>query len=280
MITQLLASNAVQIAERRAGRFGSGVYAGRPWALIQRNAFALRTSNSLVFFSGFVEPVFYLLAFGFGLGSFIGNVTDGRYGQVSYAVYIAPALLATSAMNGAIYDSTWNVFFKMRYAKLYDAVMSTSLGALDTAAGEIGWAMIRGASYGVGFLCVVMPLGLVQSWWGLLAVPAAAVIAFGFAALGMGITSYLTSHQQMNWINFFMLPMFLFSGAFFPITNYPWFAQQIIQALPLWQAIAMMRSVMFGNFDLQLLGHVVYFVVFIAVGLTVTTRRLNRLFLK
>lgn len=280
MITNLIFASAVEIAERRSGRFASGVYAGRPWALVQRNIFALRTSNSLVFFSGFFEPVFYLFAFGFGLGEFIGNVSDGSNGEIRYATYIAPALLATSAMNGAIFDSTWNVFFKMRYAKFYDAVMSTSLGALDTAAGEISWAMLRGASYGVGFLCIAMPLGLVESWWGLLAVPAAALIAFGFAALGMSITSYLNSHQQMNWINFALLPMFLFSGAFFPISNFPQIAQWVIQALPLWQGIAMMRGIMFGNFDLALLGHVAYFLVFITIGLTMTTRRLNRLFLK
>ena len=279
MITRLIYASAVQIAERRSGRTAASVYAGRPWALIQRNIFALRTSNSLVFFSGFVEPVLYLLAFGFGLGNFVGKVSDGG-AQLSYAAYLAPALLATSAMNGAIADSTWNVFFKMHYAKLYDAVMATSLGALDTAAGEIGWAMIRGATYGVGFMCIVAPLGLVQSWWGFLAIPAAALIAFGFAAMGMSITSYMRSHQQMNWINFFLLPMFLFSGTFFPLTNYPWLAQQIIHALPLWQGIAMLRSLMTGTVDLALAGHLLYFVVFIAVGLTVTTRRLNSLFLR
>lgn len=279
MITQIAFATAVQIAERRSGGFGASVYAGRPWALIQRNVLALRTSNALVFFSGFVEPVFYLLAFGFGLGTYVGSIANDGV-QTSYAVYLAPALLATSAMNGAIADSTWNVFFKMHYAKLYDTVMSTSLGALDTAAGEIGWAMIRGASYGVGFMCIVAPLHLVPSRWGILAVPAAALIAFGFAAMGMAITSYLTSHQQMNWINFFLLPMFLFSGAFFPLTNYPWFAQQLIHALPLWQAIAMLRGLMSGAIDLSLLGNVLYFVAFIAIGLTITTRRLNRLFLR
>ena len=280
MITQLAYGSAVEIAQRRAGRLGASVYAGRPWALIQRNVFALRTTNSLVFFSGFVEPVFYLLAFGFGLGGFIDNVTEPGAAQMSYATFIAPALLATSAMNGAIADSTWNVFFKMKYGRFYDAVMATSLGALDTAAGEIGWAMIRGATYGVGFMCIVMPLGLVPSWWGLLAVPAAAIVAFGFASVGMAVTSYLDSHQQMNWVNFALLPMFLFSGAFFPLTNYPWIAQQVVHALPLWQAIAMLRGLMYGNLDWQLLGHVAYFAVFIAIGLTVTTRRLNALFLR
>lgn len=279
MITRLVYASAVQAAQRRSGRLGASVYAGRPWALIQRNVFALRTANSLVFFSGFFEPVFYLLAFGYGLGNFVGSVPASDAREVSYAMFIAPALLATSAMNGAIADSTWNVFFKMRYAKFYDAVMSTSLGPLDTAAGEIGWAMIRGATYSVGFLCIVMPLGLVPSLWGLLAVPASALIAFGFASAGMAVTSYFTSHQQMNWVNFVMLPMFLFSGVFFPITNYPWLAQQVIHALPLWQAIAMLRALMSGAIDLSLLGHVLYFVGFVAIGLTVTTRRLRALFL-
>lgn len=280
MITNLVFTSAVQIAERRAGRPGASLYAGRPWALVLRNLYALRTSNALVFFSGFVEPVFYLLAFGFGLGGFIGQVGDAGGPQVEYATYIAPALLATSAMNGALADSTWNVFFKMHYAKFYNAVMATSLGALDTALGEIGWAVIRGAAYAVGFLAVVTPMGLVTSWWALLAVPAAALVAFGFAAAGMAITSYMVSHQQLNWVNFWLLPMFLFSGAFFPLDAYPWLAQQVIHALPLWQAIAMLRDIMFGQIGLGLLGHVAYFLAFVVVGVAFTTKRLNALFLR
>ncbi len=275
MMTHVAFTSAVAIAERRAHRLGASVYAGRPWALIQRNLFALRTANALVFLSGFVEPVFYLLAFGVGLGRFVGNV-----GNSSYAIYIAPALLATSAMNGAIADSTWNVFFKMHYGKFYNAVMATSLGALDTAAGEIGWATIRGASYAIGFMCIVGPLHLVQSWWGVLAIPAAALIAFGFASVGMAITSYLTSHQQMNWINFVMLPMFLFSGAFFPISNYPAPVRWCIEALPLWQGISMLRGLMSGAMDMTLLLHVSYFLIFIGIGLTFTTRRLHTLFVR
>ncbi len=280
MITAIVHASAVEIAQRRSGARGASVYSGRPWALIERNLFALRTSNALVFFSGFVEPVFFLLSFGFGLGRFIGNVGDAGGPHVAYAAYIAPALLATSAMNGALADSTWNVFFKMHYGKFYNAVMSTSLGALDTALGEIGWAVLRGLSYAIGFLVVVTPLGLVRSPWALLAIPAAGLVAFGFASAGMAITSYLTSHQQLNWVNFFLLPMFLFSGAFFPLDHYPWFAQQVIHALPLWQAIAMLRALMFGELDLALLGHVAYFAVFIVVGVTFTTRRLSALFLR
>ena len=272
--------SAVAIAERRSGKIGAEFYAGRTSAMIERAFMAFKTSSWMVVLSGFVEPVFYLLAFGFGLGALIGGVTDGNGNPVSYAAYIAPALLATSAMNGAIYDSTWNVFFKMHFGKLYQTILATSLGTLDVALGEISWALLRGLAYAIGFMVVMTPLGLIPSWWGLMAIPAAVLIAFGFASFGMAITSYMKSFQQMNWINFFMLPMFLFSGTFYPLSIYPEPIQWMIQALPLWQGIEMVRMLMFGNIGLGLLGHVLYFVVMIAGGLWFTTRRLRALFLR
>lgn len=244
-----------------------------------RNLLALRTSNAIVFGSGFVEPVFYLLAFGFGLGSYVGTI-DVAGQQVSYAVYIAPALLASSAMGGAIADATFNVFFKMHQMRLYQAMTSTSLGALDVALGEIGWATIRGGIYAVGFVAVTWAFGLVVSWWALLAIPAAMLVAFGFAAVGMGITSYTTSFQQLNWVNFALVPLFLFSGTFFPISVYPEWLQAIIMATPLWQGIAMTRGLMLGQLDAALLGHIVYFLLLVGVGVLFTTRRLNALFLR
>ncbi len=272
--------SAIAIAERRRGKLGASVYSGRVRAMVQRNLFALRTSTWMVVASGFFEPVLYLAAFGFGLGGMIGNVTDSQGNPVSYAAYIAPALLATSAMNGAIYDSTWNVFFKMHFAKLYQTALATSIGTLDVALGEITWALLRGAAYAGAFMGVMMPLGLIPSSWGWLAIPGAVLIAFGFGSFGMGITSYMKSFQQMQWINMVMLPMFLFSGTFYPLSVYPQWLQHIIQALPLWQAIALERSLTLGTFGWEVLGHVAYFVVMIVVGLTFTTKRLKALFLK
>jgi lipooligosaccharide transport system permease protein len=221
-----------------------------------------------------------LAAFGFGLGGLIGNVTDGNGNPVSYAAYIAPALLATSAMNGAIYDSTWNVFFKMHFAKLYQTALSTSIGTLDVALGEITWALMRGAAYAAAFMAVMMPLGLIPSVWGWLAIPGAVLIAFGFGSFGMGITSYMKNFQQMQWINLIMLPMFLFSGTFYPLSVYPEPVQWVIQALPLWQAIALERALTLGTVNWALLGHAAYFVVMIVGGLVFTTRRLAKLFLR
>jgi lipooligosaccharide transport system permease protein len=276
----MVAETAVSIAERRAKRAGAGYYSGRQSIVIERAYLALKSSTWLVVLSGFVEPVFYLAAFGFGVGQLITGMTDGNGNPVSYGAYIAPALLATSAMNGAIYDSTWNVFFKMHFAKLYQGMMSTSLGALDVALGEIGWALLRGLAYAIGFMAVMIPLGLVPSPWGLLSVGAAVLVAFGFASFGMAVTSYIKSFQGMNWINFFLLPMFLFSGTFYPLSVYPPWLQTIVQALPLWQGVDLMRNLNFGTFNWNMLGEVAYFVVMIVVGLVFTTRRLTALFMR
>jgi lipooligosaccharide transport system permease protein len=135
------ADSAVAIAERRRNKLGRAVYSGRSRVALERNLLAFRSSNWIIVLSGFVEPLFYLMAFGFGIGKLIGGITDGSGHPVSYAAFIAPALLATSAMNGAIYDSTWNVFFKMHFAKLYETMLATSLGPLDVAIGEISWAL-------------------------------------------------------------------------------------------------------------------------------------------
>jgi lipooligosaccharide transport system permease protein len=234
----------------------------------------------MVVASGFVEPLIYLVAFGYGIGQFIDGVVDGNGNPISYAQFIAPALLATSAMNGAIYDSTWNVFFKMHFGRIYNGMLSTSLGTLDVALGEISWALLRGLAYAIGFMAIVTSMGLVPSWWGLLAIPASVLVAFGFAAVGMGITSYLKHRQQMQYIQLVMLPMFLFSGTFFPLTIYPEPIQWFIQALPLWQAIELIRGLTLGILNLAMLGHVLYFVVMIIGGLYFTTRRLTALFLR
>ena len=256
------------------------VYAGRPQTVVLRAMYALKTSAWFVVVSGFFEPVFYLLSFGLGLGGLIGTVTGPGGVAVSYAAFIAPALLATSAMNGAIYDSTWNVFFKMRFGRLYEGMIATSLGPLDIALGEIIYALLRGLVYALAFMAVMVAFGLVLSPWGLLAIPAALLIAFGFAAYGMALTSYMTTFQEMDWINFFMLPMFMFSATFYPITVYPEAIQVIVKIFPLWHGIELIRALTLGQLGIPLLWHVLYFDLMIGVGLVATTRRLTNLFMR
>ena len=272
-------STAVEIADARADGLGHQLYAGRARAILERSFIALSSSTWVPIATGFIEPVLYLLAFGYGMGELIGNVDTGR-GVVDYAVFIAPGLLATSAMNGAIYDSTWNVFFKLNESKLYQGMLATPLGPLDVALGEITWALLRGLSYAIAFMAITAPLGLVPGVSAILAIPAAVFIAFGFASFGMAITSYFKTYQQMGMINIVLLPMFLFSGSLYPISVYPDWLEFIIQLMPSWHGIELVRDVWFGSLDSGTLIHIGYFFVMIVCGLFFTTRRLRNLFMR
>jgi len=257
----------------------AGGYAGRPGALILRSTTASRRAW-LAFLSGFFEPVFYLVAMGQGLGSLVGALPgpDGR--PISYAAFIAPGLLAASAMNGAVFDSTYNVFFKLKYARLYDAMLATPLGPVDVALGEIGWALIRGGLYALGFLSVMAGFGLLASPWALLALPAALVVAFAFAAVGMAATSFMRSWQDFDLVTLAILPMFLFSTTFYPLSVYPRWLQIVVECLPLFHAVELMRGLTTGVVGLGLLGHLAYFVVMIGGGVAVASRRLDALLLR
>lgn len=272
--------SAVAIAEKRKGKFAEKYYAGRSRVVLQRSWITFKSSTYLVVLSGFIEPLLNLAVFGFGVGQFVGDITlpDGR--QISYASFIVPGLLATSAMMGAVMDSTWNVYFKMHESRLYQAMLSTSLGPMDVALGEIAWALFRGALYSTTFMIVVTPLGLIHSWWGLLVIPAGVLIGFGFASIGMAATSYVKGFQQLNLINIVLMPLTLFSGSFFPLSVLPDWLAFLIRWTPLSQGIEMMRMCTLGTIDSGLIIHVFYFAVFIALGLYLTTRRLNALFMK
>ena len=272
--------SAIAIAERRIGKPGEGIYSGRARVVLERSWIQFKSSAWMVVASGFIEPLLNLIVFGYGVGNFIGNIKLDNGISVSYASFVVPGLLASAAMMGAVMDSTWNVFFKMHEARLYNAMLATSLGPMDVAIGEISWALLRGALYSTAFMAIVTPLGLIESWWGLLAIPAGVVIGFGFASLGMALTSYMTSFQHMGMINIVLLPITLFSGSFFPLSVLPNWLANIVYWTPLTQGIELMRSLTLGTVDGEIFVHLAYFSVFIAGGLYFTTRRLNALFMK
>jgi lipooligosaccharide transport system permease protein len=257
----------------------SGGYAGRARMLLLRSATA-SSRSWLVFLSGFVEPVFYLLAMGQGLGSLVGALPGPDGTPISYAAFIAPGLLAASAMNGAVFDSTFNVFFKLKYSRLYDAVLATPLGVVDIALGEIGWALIRGGVYAIGFLVVLGLFGLLGSPWALLALPAALLVAFAFAAVGMAAASFMRSWQDFDLVTLVQLPMFLFATTFYPLSVYPPALQVVVECLPLYHAVELMRGLTTGAVSVGMLGHVAYFAVMAAAGSVAAARRLRRLLLR
>ena len=258
----------------------AGAYSGNVRAVMERAFLSLKSNNWVVFFSGFFEPVLYLASMGLGLGALVGDVAGPDGTPVPYGMYLAPALLAVSAMNGAIYDSTWNVFFKLRYAKTYQTMLSTRLGPLDVALGEIAMALLRGLIYAVGFLIVMTVAGLVTSWTALLMIPGALLVALGFASLGMAVTSWMKTFQHMDWVQIVLMPMFLFSATFFPLAVYPEPIQWVIRVFPLWHAVELMRALAVGVLSWATAGHVLYFVVMAGVGVWLAARRLGALFLR
>jgi lipooligosaccharide transport system permease protein len=255
-----------------------GLYSGRGHVVLER-AFKVYRRSWMVIFSGFFEPLFYLFALGTGLHNLVGTVVGPGGHVLTYSAFIAPALLASSAMNGAIFDSTMNVFFKMKFAKLYDAMLATSLGPLDIAIGEISWALLRGGLDSAGFLIVMQVMGLTASWWAALLLPAALLIAFGFAAVGMAVTTYMRNIQDLDLIEVVMLPLFLFSGTFYNLSVYPAWLRIVVECLPLQHGIALLRGLNAGAVDWALAAHASYFVVMAAIGLVVTARRLDTLLL-
>ncbi|HUZ54775.1 MAG TPA: ABC transporter permease [Streptosporangiaceae bacterium] len=264
------------VAMLRTRRSGFG---GRGSAhLIERHARVYRHTWS-VLISGFFEPLFYLLSIGVGLGKLVGTVI-GPDGRVGFTSFVAPALLATSAMNGAVMDSTFNVFFRMKYAKLYDAALATPMRADEIALGEIGWALIRGGIYAVAFMLVMLAMGLVHSVWAVLAVPAALLIGFAFAGAGMAATTYMKSWQHFEFVMLATLPMFLFSTTFYPLSVYPRPVQIIVECTPLYQGVTLIRGLTLGAVGPSLLWNIAYLSVMGAVGLVVAGRRISRLLLK
>ena len=247
--------------------------------LVERNIFVYRHAW-LMILSGFFEPLFYLLGIGFGLGSLVGTITGPGGEPISYQAFVAPGLLASSAMNGAIAESTFNFFFKLNYNKTFTSILATPLSAGDIALGELAWALIRGGLYSVGFLVVMLVLGLASSPWVILAIPSALLIGFAFGAVGMAATSFMKTWQDFDLVQLVVLPMFLFSGTFFPVEAYPPALQLFVQLTPLYQGVDLIRSLSVGAISPILLVHVVYLSVMGLIGLAVTSRRLDVLLLK
>lgn len=251
----------------------------RALRLIERNLYVYR-HGWIVIVSGFFEPLFYLVGIGFGLGQLVGDVPGPGGREIPYQLFVAPALLASSSMNGAVTEATLNFFFKLKYQRTFEAILSTPLSTADVALGELGWALIRGALYTLGFLVVMVVLGLGVSPWLVLTLPAALLISFAFGAVGMAATSFMRTWQDFDLIQLVVLPMFLFSGTFYPVESYPEGVRLLVQLTPLYQGVDLLRSLTVGIVGPGTLVHVAYLSVMGIAGLLVVSRRLDKLLLR
>jgi lipooligosaccharide transport system permease protein len=247
------------------------------WRLVDRN-YRAYLRNWVFFATGFLEPVLYLFSIGVGVGAMIEPFEfNGRV--VAYAAFVAPGMLAASAMNGAVLDSTFNIFFKLKFEKLYDSILATPMRVVDIARGEITWSLLRGGTYSAGFLLVMLAMGLVGSWWAVLALPAALLIGYAFAGVGMALTTYMRSWQDFEFVQLAIMPMFLFSATFFPVERFEGPLRWLIEVTPLYRGVVLCRELTTGAVSWDSAVSVVYLAAMGTVGLMVVSRRLGKMLL-
>ena len=245
--------------------------------LVQRNYVVYRGAW-WIFLSGFLEPVFYLFSIGVGVGQLVDGFTfHGE--EIAYAAFVAPGMLAASAMNGSLLDSTFNFFFKLKYSKTFEQMLATPLGTRDIARGELAWSLLRGGTYSLAFLLIMVAMGLVGSWWAVLVLPAALLIGLAFGAVGMALTTYMRSWQDFEYVTLATLPLFLFSATFFPVTAFPTWLQRVIELTPLYRGVVLVRELTTGVLTIDSAVSVVYLLLMTLAGMLVVSRRLDRLLL-
>ena len=248
----------------------------RPQRMIERSAMVYR-HDWMMLVTGFFEPLFYLLSIRIGLSALVGDVeTGGRL--VPYDQFVAPGLMAAAAMNGAVFDSTMNIFFKIKIARTYEAVLSTPMSAGDVAVGEITFAVLRGTLYSIAFMVTMWVLGMVQSPWIVLAVPACVLIGFAFSAIGMALTTFMKSWEHFEYVPALTLPLFLFSTTFYPLGQYGGLAW-LVQFSPLYHGVQLVRAANLGEWDATIPVHVAVLVALTGVGMVIAARRVERLLL-
>jgi lipooligosaccharide transport system permease protein len=224
--------------------------------------------------SSFLSPLLYLAAMGYGLGSLVDSSTPGGLGGVPYVVYVAPGVLAAVAMQTAIGESSYPVMGAIRWQRQYHAMLATPLGVTDVLLGHLLFVLFRVTTTAAVFLAVAAALGAVRSWWSLLAVPVAALCGLAFAAPTFAYAASQEGDQGFTVLfRFVMVPLFLFSGTFFPVSQLPAAVQAVATVTPLFHAVEACRALALGRADvLGVLAHVLVLVLWSAAGLWLARR--------
>ena len=216
---------------------------GRVWL---RNLWVYHERWAYGLLPNFFEPVFYLLGMGVGLGFYVS--AEGAF-DGNYLGFIAPGLVAAAAMNGASFETTYNVFVKLHFGKIYDATIATPVGIEDVTVGEAAWAVTRALIYGGVFLFVTLFFGTEVSWRLLPALAGIALVGFAFSALGLAFTSVVPTIDLFSYyFTLFLTPSFLFSDIFFPVAErFPPLLAAFAQVTPLYRSVQLIRGVVRGD---------------------------------
>jgi len=230
----------------------------RAWSVWRRNQDVFMKTYKVNFLPPLIEPIFYLLGLGFGLGFFIQNI-----GGIRYIDFIAPALVATSMMYSSFFECTYSSFVRMYYQKTFDAIIATPVSLEEVIAGELLWGATKSLINSTIVLAVIFVFGTVYSPLFLLIVPFSFLVGLLFSALAMCFTAIVPNMDSFNYPSFlFITPMFILSGTFFPITSLPVGAQMLSNIFfPLTHAVTLTRALTLGNFNPTLLLNLSWFLV-------------------
>jgi lipooligosaccharide transport system permease protein len=255
-----------------AGAWTLSVRALRCWLVAYR-----RTWRSSVWSSVF-GPLFYLGALGYGLGSLVDKNGTTALGGVPYVEFVAPAVLAVQAMNSGLSQALFPVFGAIHWNKIYLAARATMLRPGDIYRGHLLFISMRIAMNSACFVVLMAALGLIRSPWAVLLVPASVLTGFAFATPSAAWAVTLDNQTSMNYpIRFGAVPLMLFSGTFFPITQLPAWVRPVAYATPLWHGVALCRALSLGDVDAGSAAiNVGYLVAMAAIGLWAGERTFRR----
>jgi lipooligosaccharide transport system permease protein len=268
IVSPLGASPVAPVAERTRAVGGRTPHLRSVARVVEREALIYRRLWKASVFSSFVGPVLYLAALGIGLGGLV-DASSGTVDGVPYLQFVAPGILAATAMQFAVADSLWPVMTGMRWMRFYHAMVATPIRAVDVYGGTLAWLGIRVALSATSFVIVAAALHAVGSPAAVLAIPAAMLTGVSFAALVMAFAGGEETDARFALVmRIFVLPLFLFSGTFFPITQLPPFLQVLAWISPLWHGVELCRAAMTGVVESPalVLGHIAYLLVIVAIG--------------
>ena len=228
----------------------------RFWPVFLRNFLVWRKLIIPSLIANIAEPLMWLVAFGYGLGALVGEVQLGDQ-KVAYIVFLASGSVCMSAMNAATFEALYSAFSRMHVQKTWDGIMNAPVRLDDVLLAEMLWAAFKAVFTVSAILCVMLGLGIVQSWKVLLAWPILLGVGITFSCLALIFNALAKGYDFFTYyFTLFLTPMMFLSGVFFPLDNLPLTVRWVAQALPLTQAVALVRPLFMDQWPEQVLLHI------------------------
>jgi lipooligosaccharide transport system permease protein len=244
--------------------------------VVERNV-AINRHYWMIFVARLLEPFLFLFSIGIGVGALVGTLpsADGGGEVITYRQFVAPALVATAAMNASVFASAMDFFAKFKWVGSYASMLAAPITVGDIIRGELLWILGYVGVQSAVYVVLLTALGLVTSWWGLAMVPAALLVAFAFGGAGFVAASYLRSWLDFDFVTVVTVPLYLFSASFFPLSRYPEGLQIVVRLTPLYQGVDLTRDLALGTVGWGSLVSVIYLLAMGRACLFVAERRLS-----